>query len=338
MTLRFCLHAGSISDANWCASQGFAEVGLVVPYGTVPSANFIHNAGIKTATLNIFNDGATGGPGSAGSQFAGMFQAIKAANWDMVGGEGAGGDVVRTAMNYMYWVDYAGAGGADGGQIDAYAAPWNHPTTGKFGHCDYIETYVQATQTKTSTINKILAAKAKGSIFYGPLIELWSTTLNWGAQYYIDIINQSGANSVLFWGGYSVEGVSTMQGIGNSIFQQLKNHFGMTPTSGVAGSGGSGIYTDPNVKINIALKNPVPNVSGRTDAATAPAGTKVTITGTCTTLHQLSLWRIQANASGENVYTEVMKFWPENTGGQGTFSISDTPPGSGLVTYRVGVV
>ena len=195
----------------------------------------IRAAGIPYANLDWFNDYPNpGGPGVAGASLAGDFQAAANAGWNTCGGEGVGGSVMQTIENYMVGNNLAGDGG--GSQIDAYSGQYSQPKSGGKGHTDYIETYVSGTsQCASSTIQRIQEAKSYGSIFYGPLIEDYSVVIGWGAQYYIDIIDQSGANAVFFWGGYS-DSSAGLQGDLSGIYTAIKSKYGMSKT---AASGGA---------------------------------------------------------------------------------------------------
>ena len=121
MTLRFIL-AGGVGTLNqatmdWCKWQGVSEVQIVVPHSEgqydIPSPNMIHNSGIKTATLNPYNDGWGPGRGSGGGE-SGLHQAIKSAGWDMIAGEGVDGSIVASVQNNLPYCNYFGEGGADG--------------------------------------------------------------------------------------------------------------------------------------------------------------------------------------------------------------------------------
>ena len=129
--LRFIARGRVLSDVSWLNAEGFDEVGLFVDDGACPSPEFIHNAGIQYAVLFPFND-ASNGPGTFGDAYAGYMQTVRSVGWDMVGGGGVSGDIVRVAMNYMSWCNY---------ENDVYAPPYNHPTSGPDTyHVDYVDT------------------------------------------------------------------------------------------------------------------------------------------------------------------------------------------------------
>lgn len=238
MGLHFGACFGSLNNLSWLASEGFAEAGVTVAYPSMPSitGSAIRAAGIPYANLDWFNDYPNpGGPGVAGASLAGSFQSAAGQGWNTCGGEGVGGSVAATLENYMIMNNLAGDVG--GYQMDAYGTANDpQPKSGGKGHTDYIETYVSGTtQCAASTIQRIQQAKSYGSIFYGPLIEDFSTVLGWGAQYYIDIIDQSGANAVFFWGGYS-DSSAGLQGDLSGIYSAIKSKYGMSKT---AASGGA---------------------------------------------------------------------------------------------------
>lgn len=228
---RFCASFGTLDNLSQLASIGFAEAGYTVTYGSNPSPAAIHNAGIPTATLNIFNDGsaAASQPGAAGGQYAGYFQSIVSNGWNVIAGEGVGGSVVGTVMNYCVYENYGGIVGDSQGNM--YASPWNHPASGTHGHWDYIETYNNSNQYRDPS-QSLAWSRAAGAghlgilIMYGP---------NPAADFstYCNIIDSNGCDSVLFWSGYdSASSVCT------GLAQQLINHYGASKTA-APGTGGA---------------------------------------------------------------------------------------------------
>ena len=230
--------------AAWLVSEGFGEVGVTADYNGQYTPKWpsltgaqIRAAGIPLANLDWFNDYPNpGGPGVSGASLAGDFNAAANAGWNTCGGEGVGGSVMQYIENYMIGNNLAGDVG--GYQMDAYSGQFSQPKSGGKGHTDYIETYVGGTtQCASSTIQRIQEAKSYGSIYYGPLIEDYSVVIGWGSQYYIDIIKQSGANAVFFWGGYSASSAG-LQGDLAQIYSDIKGTFGITKGSPTAASGG----------------------------------------------------------------------------------------------------
>jgi hypothetical protein len=219
MGKRFAAHFGTLDNLSQLASMGFTEAGITAYYGQNPSPAAIHNAGIPTATLNIFNDGsaAASQPGAAGAQYAGYFQSIVSNGWNCIAGEGVGGSVVGTVMNYCTYVNYGGIVGDSQG--DMYASPWNHPTSGSHGHWDYIETYNNSNQYRDPS-QSIGWSKSAGAgrlgilIMYGP---------NPAADFntYVNIIDRNGCDTVLFWSGYS-----SSSSVCVGLAQQLISHYG----------------------------------------------------------------------------------------------------------------
>jgi len=141
MGVYFACHYGNLNNIGWLQSKGFNEAGYVIRYGAgIPSPAAIKNAGMHAA-LNIFNDGSSAADqiGAAGSQFAGYFQSIASAGYEIIAGEGCGGSVIGTVMNYCMYGNYGGIVSEQ--QANMYASPWSHPTSGGKGHQDYIETY-----------------------------------------------------------------------------------------------------------------------------------------------------------------------------------------------------
>ena len=238
MGKRFCVHAGSLNNLSQLASAGVTEAGLVVnwdgssTYGNIASA--IHSAGIPTATLNLFNDGSSPPSqlGAAGSSYAGYFQSCVSAGWNCIAGEGCGGSVIGTVMNYCTYVNYGGIVGSS--QANMYADPWDHPTSGGHGHWDYIETYDNSSNLQLdSCVQAAAQAKSAGAGHLGILIGTWMQGA--GASTYINTLNQIGGDSVLMWGGYSS---SSSDGFG--LIQQMISSLGASKDGkGTATTSGS---------------------------------------------------------------------------------------------------
>ena len=245
MTKRFAMHSGSMGDVGTAHSLGCTEFGYVLDWknegqnGTNACASYatqIHNAGIPTATLNIFNDGQQ--PpcqiGAAGGQWAGYFSAIASAGWNCISGEGCGGSVVGTVQNYLPYINYGGDQ-----QNEMYASPWDHPSGGGKGHWDYIETYTAGNPSEVENVGGvegcINSAKSNGAGHLGILIGAWASA---DAGTYQGMIDSCGCDTVCVWAGYNS---SAATGAGFSAFQQLISAYGAAKDgSGGAASGGGG--------------------------------------------------------------------------------------------------
>ena len=236
MGKRFCAHFGSLDNLSWLASVGFAEAGLVWDWDgsttAAGTASAIHNAGIPTATFNAFNDGSAAvcQPGAAGGPYAGYFQALASAGWNCIAGEGCGGSVVSTVQNYCTYVNYGGIVGNS--QADMYADPWDHPTGGGKGHWDYIETYNNSNEYRDPS-QSIGWSKAAGAGHLGILI-MYGPSPAADVNTYINVIDQNGCDSVLFWSGYGSSS-SVCEGLAG----QLISHYGATKTGATGGTGGA---------------------------------------------------------------------------------------------------
>jgi len=231
---RFCASFGTLDNISQLASLGFAEAGYTVHYGENPSPAAIHNAGIPVATLNIFNDGSAAASqvGAAGAQYAGYFQSIVSNGWNCIAGEGVGGSVVGTVMNYCTYVNYGGIVGDSQG--DMYASPWNHPASGAHGHWDYIETYNNSNQYRDPS-QSLGWSRSAGAQHLGILI-MYGPSPAADFSTYCNTIDANGCDSVLFWAGYSDAGAppsSTCVGLA----QQLINHYGATKSAAPSGAG-----------------------------------------------------------------------------------------------------
>jgi hypothetical protein len=248
MGKRFAAHFGSLDNISQLASMGFTEVGLVFQWdgasvGTAAAAA-IHNAGIKVATFNLFNDGSSPPSqiGAAGSSYAGYFQAIASAGWDAIAGEGCGGSVIGTVMNYLPYVNYGGIVGDSQG--DMYASPWNHPTSGGRGHSDYIETYNNSNQYRDPSA-ALGWSRSAGASHLGILI-MYGPNPAADASTYINVVDSNGCDTILFWGGYSGSSSACV-----GLAQQLISHYGVTKDgSGAAagGGGGGGAAAAPSIQ------------------------------------------------------------------------------------------
>jgi hypothetical protein len=203
--------------------MGFTEAGLVYSWDgsntNGGTASEIHNAGIPTATLNLFNDGSSPPSqiGAAGGSYAGYFQSIVSAGWNCIAGEGVGGSVIGTVMNYCTYVNYGGIVGDSQGNM--YASPWDHPTSGGHGHWDYIETYNNSNQYRDPS-GAIQEAQAAGAGHLGILI-MFGPNPAADANTYINLVDSLGLDTILFWGGYS-ESSSACVGLA----QELIGHYG----------------------------------------------------------------------------------------------------------------
>lgn len=254
MSLRFVIHSGEGTDPYWAAEMGFAEFGWVVSYGGNPSAAPVKGAGFEVATLNIMND--NWGPDRFDSNISTYARQIADNGWDMIAGEGGGNLQVGTIMEVRPYCNYYGSGGADMdgvgcGMIDAYGAPWSHPVSVNYGHCDYVETYcgdpANVQPCFNSTKSRCIQAYDSGAIYSGILIGMWGNPLSWGVDYFIRLIDainaeRSGAcNSVCFWSGIGTNGQERLSASA-AVFNGLMSHYGGTAGEpvGDAGSGGSG--------------------------------------------------------------------------------------------------
>jgi hypothetical protein len=182
-----------------------------------------------TATLNIYN-GNWGPGGGAGGAESGFHQAIKQAGWDMIAGEGVDGSVVASVMNNVPYCNYFGADGADGALIDVYAPPWNHPTRGPNGHCDYVRTYYRGitVPTNQSCIDRINQAKGYGSLHYGPLCGMWDTFPQ-SIGDIEEIIDATGSDTICFLTSYNFDAISRFHDtFAESYFNALKDRYGVS--------------------------------------------------------------------------------------------------------------
>jgi hypothetical protein len=240
----FAAHYGVLDNLGWMASKGFNEAGLVVPDGQLPSPASIHNAGIRYATLNIFNDGSSAASqiGAAGGPYAGYYQSIAGAGWDMIAGEGCGGDVINTVCNYRWYVNYGGDQ-----QNNMYAPPWNHPADRR--HLDYIEAYTAGNclSNPGGVAGCINAARAAGSLHLGILIGDWCLG---DASQYISLVDSTGCDTICFWGGYG-QPSSRMQGLAD----QLIGHYGAVKWGG--GGGGAAPTKAAGAAAAAPAKHPV---------------------------------------------------------------------------------
>jgi hypothetical protein len=242
--------------------MGFTEAGYTVHYGENPSPSAIHSAGIPTATLNIFNDGSADAsqPGAAGAQYAGYFQSIVSNGWNVISGEGVGGSVVSTVMNYCPYENYGGIVGDSQGNM--YASPWNHPASGGHGHWDYIETYNNSNQYRDPSESLGWSRSAGAGhlgilIMYGP---------NPAADFstYCNIIDANGCDSVLFWSGYD-----SSSSVCTDLAQQLINHYGATKSAAPSAGGGSGTTAAAPPEVQCPCKHIVLGFKGGTSAKTS---------------------------------------------------------------------
>jgi hypothetical protein len=256
--VRLIAHGGVVSDAPWLAAKGFDEAGLVVYNGEYPSSAFIHNAGIKYATLNPFNDSGDP-PGSNGDHYAGYMQTIKNAGWDMVAGEGRGGDNIRVVNNYRWYVNYGGIVGdpncGNQWQADMYASPWFHPKNG--AHLDYIEIYDNCKRLiADSCIASMKAAWQAGAVEVGILVGVWMAGHGVSSQTLIGIIDKARSqgipcNNVAWWCGYrpnDVVAALKSSGGETGCAEQLNgiiNHYGVRHGIGSTGGGGGGVTPTP---------------------------------------------------------------------------------------------
>ena len=244
--LRFIIHAGALSDVNWLCSIGFDEAGLCCNWGDAPSAMFIHNAGIKYATLNPFIDMPMP-PATPGGKYAHMFQVIETAGWDMVAGPDISGDVVRACMNHMPFCSYGGYGYSTtpydkySGQCSVYTAPFNHPIAGPGTyHVDYIGTD-KSTRWYQSCIDVQQVAVAAGNCAeVGIAIGLWDGAIL-DSSVWIGVIERARAqgipcNNVCFLGDIDADAVTVLQGDANEVLTTLIRTYGVRHGIGSVGA------------------------------------------------------------------------------------------------------
>ena len=250
--VRLIAHGGILSDVGWLASKGFDEAGLCVPNGNLPSPAFIHNAGIKYAVLNPWND-AGDPPGSDGNHYAGYMSAIKNAGWDWVAGEGRGGDNIRVENNYFpYYDNYGGIVSEQ--QYDMYSSPWFHPKNNK--HIDYIEIYDNGKhQVIDSCIASMKAAYAAGSVEVGILTGDWMAGVGVTSKTLIAIIDRARAagipcNNVCWWCGQGWDIVASLKGECLEQLNGVSAHYGIR--HGISGAGGAPPGPIPHIWFGIS--------------------------------------------------------------------------------------
>jgi hypothetical protein len=230
-TKRFVAGGGIIGNIAWLAQNGFAEFHYVVGDTGSHAAERqkISAAGLR-AVLNPFNDGNGVGPGGDGSSWSWYFPSIKNAGWAAAAGEGEGGSLIGVCMQSLPYINYGGIVSEQ--QYDMYASPWNHPSSGTYGHADYIETYDNYGHlVLDSTLAAMKSAKAHGSQDIGILIGAWAMN---SASTWISFIDRAEAagvhvRTVMFWTGYSYDIVQTLQG--SSVWKDLQNHYGIDKSS-----------------------------------------------------------------------------------------------------------
>lgn len=339
MAKYFACHYGNLDNIGWLQSKNFNEAGRVVHYGELPGCGDIHAAGMK-ATLNIFNDGSSAADqiGAAGGQFAGYFQSIAGAGWDMIGGEGAGGSVVGTVQNYVIYCNYGGIVSEQ--QYDMYSSPWNHPASGGKGHVDYIETYNNSGGLVVdSCVACANSAKRNGSKHVGILIGDWMLGVGW--QTYANILDQIGGDTILFWGGYG-QSSSRCQGLASDLI----GHYGAAKWGGgsaSAGGGTSSTTTKQGTQTTIHLVKQCPcrklwlQVKGGDKEATSASEHiefKVPITGTAGYVDNdqkaipgmAYTGKLEAWAKDEEgKQWKLFDFWPDVDGSFGFWVGSDKP-------------
>lgn len=330
---------------EWAQQTGFAEVEIVVNHGEIPSPILIHNAGIKVAGLNPYNDNWE--PQRA-EDVAGYAQSIASAGWDLISGEGLAGNIVTDIENHVPYADYHGAGGADGGQIDPYNTPWNHPRSGGKGHLDYVETYVGggATPSVQSCINKINDAKSYGSIHYGPLIAMFN---NYPCSYedVARIIRETGSDSVVFWCGIINNAYTQFRTtFATGYFERIKSDFGLTASAPLgspsSGGGGTSSNTPTNKLISLSFSDATKGETSRSVPVreiihlTGKSGFK-DAKGYWTRIpnpEQVRLWRTRTDRNDVE--------WPEDLGTQwprtdGTFDYYVTWNKRESIKYKIGL-
>jgi hypothetical protein len=362
--------AGGVSmltgdQMKWAFDKGFSEVQIVVHHWPgqgappIPDPNPIHDAGIKVATLNIYNDQWGPYAGSADAEYP-IAQAVNKAGWDMIAGEGVSSQIVDRIIHELPYCHYAGSGGAgdpDGvgcSQINAYQAPWAHPAppAGDIkGHCDYVETYCGPSgwvqPCPKSTISTILDAHNYGECLHsGILIGMWDRALSFGIDYFVDIINKckesnkDSCDTVLFWIGYDTNGVTQFQSKCEGLFRGFVDRFGIEKQEGLSAS----VSKETNKMISIGFANARRGVTSKD----AKVDSKIKITGrsgykdadgnftTIPNPQKLYKYRIWSDADGNEHDTEIDQFYPDPT--NGTFSFEVTWPKRETIKYKVGLM
>ena len=319
-----------MGDVSAAASLGCTEFGYVYPWdgsNTLASyASQIHNAGIPTATFNLFNDGSSAPCqlGAAGSPYAGYFQAIASAGWNCIAGEGCGGDVIATAQNYLPYINYGGDQ-----QNEMYASPWNHPSGGGKGHWDYIETYTAGSPSEVQNVGGvegcINSAKSHGAGHLGILIGAWASA---DAGTYQGMIDSCGCDTVCIWAGYNT---SAATGSGYSAFQQLISHYGAVKDGkGTATTGGGTAAAKP-AEIQCPCRHIWIGVSGTgKSTATQHLEFEVKIVGTAGWVDNNEQW------IANKPYTGKLEMWGTNPTG-GSWKMGDIwPDKKGNFSFLVG--
>ena len=329
MGKRFVAHFGSLDNISQLASMGFTELGYVTQFdGSSTYANIasaIHNAGVPTATINLFNDGSSAPCqiGAAGGTYAGYFGALASAGWNCIAGEGCGGSVVGTAMNYCVYVNYGGIIGDDqaGGM---YASPWNHPASGGKGHFDYIETYNNSNGFRPdSAVAMMNNARSNGSKHVGILIGVWM--LGVSASQYISVLNGGSGDTVAYWGGY---GTPSSGCVGHA--QQMIAALGTakdgssTATASSGSSGGAAVVSCPCRHIWIGFQG----VSG--SSTSQKLEFKLRIVGQAGYVDDNDAW------IPGRPYTGQLQAWCRNAAGKSWILGNFWPAKDGSFSFEIG--
>jgi hypothetical protein len=333
MGKRFGIHAGSLDNLSQMASVGCDEAGLVKTYEETygagntfgSTAAAIHAAGIKVATLNLFNDGNQPWtqPDSSGAEFQGYFQAVYAAGWNVIAGESIFQSVGQAVQNCGCYENYAGCCDAGGGQVDVYA------TRGipQKNHWDIIETYGNSGDITPNA--PAIAAKCHsypGGGHFGLLIGFWM--LGVSASQYASMLNSCGGDSIIYWGGYDTSSSTPM-----GHLQQMVSIFGAAKTSGSATTVGSGT-TATAAAVSCPCRHITIAFAGASGASEDQhIEFKVKITGTAGWVDdnekwipnrpftgKLSLWTRNSTKSWK-----LMDFYPDSKGAFAFYVGSDTP-------------
>ena len=329
MGKRFAAHFGSLNNISQLASMGFTEAGLVFQWdgasvGTAACAA-IHNAGIPTATFNLFNDGSSAPSqiGAAGGQYAGYFGALAKAGWNCIAGEGCGGSVVGTAMNYCTYVNYGGIVGDSQGNM--YAPPWNHPASGGHGHWDYIETYNNSNQYRDPSAS-LGWSRAAGAGHLGILI-MYGPNPAADVNTYINIIDRNGCDSVLFWGDYSGASSACV-----GLAQQLISHYGTAKdgstaatTANASGTGTTPVVNCPCKHIWIGFEG-----LGGGSSASQKLEFKLRIVGQAGWVDNSAKW------IPNKPYTGQLQAWCRNPAGKSWILGNFWPAKDGTFSFEIG--
>jgi hypothetical protein len=202
----------SCSNIAALKNAGFIDFHLVIHGGAAPTtqSGFVQrcNAAGVSPIMNNGNDGISGCQGYDPESY---YKQVASLGWHAAGGESEPKAEWKAIMNNLIGMDYGGEWNCCQDLSNIWVHQMQSEVVSGKGMAAYLETYVGVCRVDLcpkEVVNAAVACKAHGVKEVGLMIGSWMVNHGFGAQAYLDIIDQMEARGVtcagvVLWSGYN---------------------------------------------------------------------------------------------------------------------------------------